>query len=139
MDTEHHRRSLILVDMPEGEPLEAGFLEDLGHPVSVCHGPAHATLCPILSGKGCTMVEGAHGIVFELDLDRPQHRAILKRYKELVRDDVPIRVVVTPDQSIKHAELLKGVRVWTHRPGIGDLDGFAAEVEAADRFRPPDD
>lgn len=136
MASEDHGRSLILVDVPHGESLAADFLEDLGHPVLLCHGPAHATLCPILSGKGCTMVEGAHGIVFELDLERPQHRAILKRYKEVVRDDVPIRVVVTQEQTVKYSELLKGVRVWTHRPNVGDLDGFAAEVEAADRFRP---
>jgi hypothetical protein len=32
--------------------------------------------------------------------------------------------------------------VWTHEPGIGDLDGFVAQVEAADRFaesQPPVD
>ena len=33
------------------------------------------------------------------------------------------------------AELLGGVQVWTHEPTVGELDGFAAEVEAADRTR----
>ena len=44
------------------------------------------------------MVDSAHGIVFLLDLDRPQHRAILRRYREVVRADVPIRAVVKPGQ-----------------------------------------
>ncbi len=51
------------------------FLEKLGHPVG------HA--CPILKG-GCPMVDAAHGVIFQLDLDRPQHRAILKRYQEVL-------------------------------------------------------
>jgi hypothetical protein len=31
--------------------------------------------------------------------------------------------------------MLRGVQVWTHDPGVGDLDGFSAEVDAADMFR----
>jgi hypothetical protein len=30
--------------------------------------------------------------------------------------------------------LLQGLRVWTHTPVAGDLDAFAAEVEAADQL-----
>jgi hypothetical protein len=59
-------------------------------------GPEQGTLGPILSGEGYELAEGAYGIVFELDLDRAQHRAILSRYKESLRSDVPIRVVVDP-------------------------------------------
>jgi hypothetical protein len=99
----------------------------------VCHGPEHGTLCPILSGAGCELVESAHGIVFEFDLDRAQHRAILAAYRKNLRDDIPIRIVVTPEQAAKYAALLGGLRVWTHRPAVGDLDGLAAEVEAVDR------
>ncbi|MFP5255318.1 MAG: hypothetical protein ACLGI8_05640 [Acidimicrobiia bacterium] len=46
---------------------------------------------------------------------------------------MPIRVVTTPEQAVQHAALLAGVEVWTHEPTVADLDGFAAEVEAADR------
>jgi hypothetical protein len=128
------KESLILVDIPDGQTTDIAFLEGLGHTVVVCHGPEPKTLCPILSGAGCPMAEDAHGIVFLLDLDRPQHRAILDRYKAVLRDDVPIRVKVTSDQAVKYAPLLAGIHVWTHDPGTGDLDGFAAEVEAADLF-----
>lgn len=126
----------ILFDIPEGRrPIDQEFLERLGHRVMVCHGPETGHLCPILSAEGCQLAEGAHGIVFELDLDRPQHRAILKRYKGSLRSDLPIRVIVRPDQITKYAELLTGLKVLDHVPVAGDLDGLAAEVEAADSYR----
>ena len=125
----------ILFDVPEGRrPTDQEFLERLGHRVMVCNGPRTGRLCPILSGEGCPLAEGAHGIVFELDLDRPQHRAILNRYKDSLRSDLPIRVVVRPEQLTKYADVLRGLKVLDHVPVAGDLDGLAAEVEAADNF-----
>lgn len=122
----------ILFDIPSGAEVgDRDFLERLGHRVMVCYGPQPGTLCPILSGKGCPLAEGAHGIVFEFDLDRPQHRAILEGYKRSLREDVPIRVVVPHNQAVKYAELLRGLRVWSFPPVAGDLDALAAEVEAA--------
>ncbi len=122
----------ILFDIPDGvDPDGQEFLEQLGHPVKVCHGPKHGQLCPILSGTGCPLAEGAEGIVFELDLDRPQHRAILRTYKDYLRSDLPIGVSVRPGQETAHSELLKGLTVWTHTPVAGDLDGLVAEVETA--------
>jgi hypothetical protein len=124
----------ILFDVPAGEEvLDKHFLEQLGHRVRVCNGPAPGTLCPILKGEGCQLAEGAHGIVFELDLDRPQHRAILRQYKSSLREDVPLRVVVPPDQAVEYAGLLKGLRLWSHAPVAGDLDALAAEVEAGEQ------
>ena len=129
--------SPILLDIPEGlGNFEREFLEKSGHRTVVCHGPAHASLCPILEKAGtCDMVHDAHGIVFSLDLDRPQHRAILKRYQEVVRDDVPITVVVREGQDETYADVLAGVHVWVEEATAGQLDGFAAEVEAADWAR----
>jgi hypothetical protein len=124
----------ILFDVvPGGEVQDREFLERLGHRVMVCNGPKAGTECPILSGEGCELAEGANGIVFELDLDRPEHRAILDRYKTSLRHDMPIRVVVSPDQAIEYAELLQGLRVWKQAPADGDLDAMAAEVEASGR------
>lgn len=125
--------SLILVDIPDGQQVDTGFLEGLGHSVAICHGPEPKHLCPILSGEGCEMAEGAHGVVFLLDLDRPQHRAILKQYKDVLREDVPIRVKVSFEQARKHADPLQGIHTWTEVPAAGDLDGFSAEVEAAEQ------
>ena len=126
---------LILLDITSGRAadFDASFLERNGHAVAMCHGPDHGTLCPLLAGHGCEMVDGAHGIVFALDLDRAQHRAILQRYREVTRPDVPIRVIVPSGQSDRYADLLQEFEVWTSTPTVADLDGFAAETEAADR------
>ena len=81
------------------------------------------------------MIDRAHGVIFKLDLDRPHHRAILGRYQQILADDVPIRAVVSEEQAVRYRDLLTGVQVWDHDPTIGELDGFAAEVEAADDTR----
>ena len=125
---------LILDVTPADGEFDRDFLEKLGHPVLVCHGPKMGHLCPILR-DGCEKVTSAHGVVFQLNLERPQHRAILRRYQEVVADDVPIVVVVGEGQRRKHAELLSGVQIWDNEPTASELDGFAAEVEAADWSR----
>ena len=81
------------------------------------------------------MVEDAHGVIFQLDLDRPEHRDILSRYQEAIPDDVPIVAVVEPGQDKRYANLLAGVQVWVGEPSIAQLDGLAAETETADEFR----
>lgn len=125
---------VILLDVAAGGgEFDRRFLERLGHPVTVCNGPDATQLCPLLGGEGCELFEQAHGVVFELDLDRPQHRDILERYRQLAGDDLPIRVVVRSDQAERFPELLGQVETWGHEPSVADLDGFAAEVEAVDR------
>ena len=125
---------MILLDMASGrDAFDEELLERFGHAVKVCHGPDHGGLCPLLAGTGCEMFENAHGVLFELDLDRPQHRAILRRYRDLARPEVPIRAIVTADQAARYGEQFRDVELLTHDPTVADLDGFAAEVEAADR------
>jgi hypothetical protein len=125
---------LVLLDVLAGDgEFDQKTLARLGHPVLTCSGPEVNALCPLLGGTGCPKFDQAHGIVFELDLDRAQHRAILERYRQLAREDLPIRVVVRPDQRVRYADLLATVQVWDHQPTVADLDGFAAQVEAADR------
>jgi hypothetical protein len=124
----------IILDVTPGSAVfETDFLERLGHPVLVCHGPMH-DVCPLLEDRSCDMLNSAHGVVFQLDLDRPEHRVILRRYQEVLGGERPIRVVVLPGQEVTYAGLLAGCQVWTSQPNVGDLDGFAAQVEATDRF-----
>ena len=126
----------ILIDVSAGIPVEfdTDFLEKLGHPVLVCHGPADE-ICPILKeGGACELIDAAHGVLFELDLDIEQHREILAKYQEMLAEDVPIRAVVKPGQSDTYAGILGGVKTWERDPTAGMLDGFAAEVEAYDRL-----
>lgn len=125
---------ILIDDLPgSGVDFDRSFLERTGHQVVVCHGPGHTGLCPLLAGTGCEKVENAHGIVFALDLDRPQHRAILRRYHEVTRPEVPIRAVVRPGQRAQYADQLGEFEVWEHEPTVADLDGFAAGVDTADR------
>jgi len=126
----------ILLDMEAGgdATFEASFLERNGHPVRPCPGPGEG-ICPILDGRGCELFETAHGVIFQLDLDRPQHRAIVEKYRALAGDELPIRVVVRPGQAERYAELLAEVEVWEHDPSVAELDGFVAEVEAAERYQ----
>jgi hypothetical protein len=125
--------SLVLLDVTSGGgAFEQDLVERLGHPVRVCHGPGDG-VCPLLAGKGCPDFEAAHGVIFELDLDRPQHRDVLRRYRDLAREDVPVRAVVRPDQAERYADMLGDIEVMTHEPNVAELDGFAAEVEAGDR------
>lgn len=129
--------SIILLDSPadlDSTPV-ISFLQRINHPVVVCHGPAEGTLCPLLAGKWCEKVYNAHGVIYHLDLDRPQHRAILREYRRTLPEDIPLRVVVQPGQDEKYPELLRGLPVWTHDPAPAELDGFAALVEAADYIR----
>jgi hypothetical protein len=123
----------ILIDAPDagGVSYAKEFLEKLGHSTMVCQGPSEGTVCPILRGDACEMIDAAGGVVYEFDLDRPAHREILAKYKENLEEETPIRVVVTPEHAEKYSELLEGVSVWSHEPSIGELDGFAARVEAA--------
>jgi hypothetical protein len=129
--------SLIHFDVPHGDAEQhAELMERLGHPATVCHGPTENEVCPILKAEGeCPLINAAHGVVFEFDLDKPHHRDILRRYLEVIDADVPVRVIAEPEVAARHAELLHGVDVWTHEPTAGELDGFAALVEAADRGR----
>jgi hypothetical protein len=135
MDDWHE--GVVLLDVPPGDAgeFDREMLERMGHPVNVCHGPPADTVCPLLGGDGCPLFEQAHGIVFKLDLGRDQHREILRRYRQLAQEDAPIRVLVSPADAERYADLLRDVEVWSHEPNVADLDGFAARVEAADRLR----
>ena len=108
----NERHGVILLDVTPGSggEFDRTFLERTGHDVVVCHGPEHGELCPLLAGLGCESVDRAHGIVFALDLDRAHHRAILQRYREAARPEVPIRAVVQPGQRNEVPRAARGVR-----------------------------
>ena len=126
----------VILDVTPGdhEGFERHLLEGMGHPVEICHGPGgHG--CPIVDDEPCELVERAHGVVFQLDLDRPVHRSILERYRAVVGPTTPIAVAVQPGQEEEYAELLEGMYLWNHQPTAAELDGFASRVEAAERIR----
>ena len=111
---------------PDALAWEQEWLQRLDLPVVNCSGPHHVGQCPLLKGLSCGKVARADGILFQLDLDRPDHREILATYAETL--DVPIRAVVTQEQQEKYAELLADIETFTPPVGPAKLDAFAAEV-----------
>jgi hypothetical protein len=78
-------------------------LQGFGHPVLFCHGPGGGE-CPLLAEDACPLVEEAHGVIFELDLDVPVHREILLRYQQILAEDIPIRLLVKPGQIERYTD-----------------------------------
>lgn len=126
--------SPILIDSPTDVTFDREFLEKQGHPVLTCAGPGGKRPCPILEGKHCDKLDAAHGVIFELDLDREAHRLVLERYLEILPEGMPLQVVVKPGQHERYADLLDRISTWAHEPTAGELDGFAAQVESVDRM-----
>ncbi len=122
----------VLVDCVSDHFQEAAQLERRGHHIVYCAGPRRATLCPILRNGFCEKLAAASGVIFDLDLDRAQHRAILARYRQVLGPDIPIRIMVTPRQALKYDELLAPYQTWTHPPTTTDVDAFAAMLETID-------
>lgn len=133
------QQSRILVDSPDTEAVfDRDILSRMGHGILACRGPDVGTICPILDEGHCDMVDDAHGVIFQLDLDQEQHRNILTRYVEVLDPGIPLRAKVRPGQEERFADLLEGLEVWTEEPSVADLDAFSSRVEAYERTSVPD-
>jgi hypothetical protein len=128
-------KTRVLLDVLPGAPSEfdESFLARNGLAVTVCAGPDDSHPCPLVEGHGCRQFEEAAGVLFALDLDDPEHRAVIERYQELAREGTPIRVIVSEEQAEQYRDVLEGVELWTHEPTAAELDGFAARIEAWNR------
>ena len=122
----------VLVDCVSDHSQEAAQLERRGHHIVYCAGPPQATLCPILRNGFCEKLAAASGVIFDLDLDRAQHRAILARYQQVLGPEIPIRIMVTPRQAFRYAELLAPNQTWIGPPTGTEIDDFAAVLETID-------
>jgi hypothetical protein len=122
----------VLVDCVSDHFQEVAQLERRGHHIVYCAGPPRATLCPILRNGFCEKLASASGVIFDLDLDRAQHRAILARYRQVLGPDIPIRIMVTPRQAVRYAKLLAPNQTWTGSPTGAEVDAFAAMLETID-------
>ena len=124
-------RTPVILDVnpdPEALDWEQDFLTRIETSVIGCCGPDRVGGCPLLVDKPCAKIEAADGVLFQLDLDRAEHRRLLAKYVRLL--DVPIRVVVSAEQQVRWAHLLDLVEVFTPPIGPAKLDAFVAEVES---------
>ncbi len=134
------RPSRILIDSPDGQAaFDRDILARMGHGILACHGPSSGTICPILDSGHCDLVDNAHGVIFQLDLDEENHREILAKYVEELDPGIPLRVKVRPGQETRYADLLEGMEVWADEPSVTDLDAFSSRVEAYERTSAPDE
>lgn len=125
------RKPVILDVNPDPEALEweLDWLERQEVAVVKCSGPHRAGGCPLLQGKSCGKVEKADGVLFQLSLDRDDHRQILETYARTL--DVPVRAVVSEADKVRYADLLSDVEVVVPPVGPAGLDAFASEVESS--------
>jgi len=125
------RNPVILDVNPDPDELEweGDWLERQDVEVVTCRGPHALGPCPLLVGKPCGKIERADGVLFQLSLDRQDHREILETYTRTL--DVPIRAVVSERDKVRYADLLAEVEVVVPPVGPASLDGFASEVESS--------
>ena len=125
------RNPVILDVNPDPEALhwEDDWLGRQDVDVVTCEGPHEPGGCPLLRGEPCGKIKKADGILFQLNLQRADHRKILQTYAENL--DIPIRAVVSEGDKEEFADLLADVEVVTPPVGPSSLDGFAAEVASS--------
>ncbi len=116
-----------------GESSHRGALEDKGHVVLGCGGP-DGKPCPLVEGKGCSLVDSAMGVVFRLDLDDSYNREILKCYREELSRDIPIQVIVKAGDEELYADDLAGTVVLTE-DSRSALEDFSDQVALVDMAR----
>lgn len=114
---------------------QAEALQAAGMDPIVCTGPTdHGGACPLLVGETCPVVADADAVVYDLDLDRDDDRAVLR---SLVHDHAGLPVITERShaESHRHADDLQHCSVvLPYSPGH-----TAEAVLAALGGRPEDD
>lgn len=124
-------RNPVILDVnpdPDALDWEQDWLARQEVEVVRCRGPHASRACPLLQGKPCGKIARADGVLFQLSLDREDHREILETYARTL--DVPVRAVVSEADKTKYPDLLAQVEVVVPPVGPAALDGFASEVES---------
>jgi hypothetical protein len=105
-------RVLIETRDPTAASAVARLLRDDGLEAEVCRGPHRVPQggCPILTDGDCTLVERADVVLFDLDLDDPVEREVL-RVARLRYPDKPVVVETPTSAAHRHAADLGGCTV----------------------------
>jgi DNA-binding NtrC family response regulator len=87
-------------------------LDAAGFDVTVCGGPAALPghVCPLVDGVPCPWVDHADVVVHDLDLDKAEHRAVLRTLRR-THPDIPVGLELPTATARQHAALLHGCRV----------------------------
>lgn len=108
MEQDLERRRRVLIENPHADAAlaQATALEKAGFEASVCMGPEHQTSrCWLLESGSCPLADDADVIVFDLDLEDPTDRAVLRALARRYPGK-PVVAEVSEEESRHHgAEL----------------------------------
>ena len=97
---------------PDEARAQERALRDAGASVNVCQGAMALPdqTCPVLGGKGCSLIEEADVILHGLDIEDPGDRDVLRSVRAAY-PDIPMVVEAPLDLVREHADALRDVRV----------------------------
>lgn len=97
---------------PDEAHAQQEALRAAGAAVNVCQGAMALPdqTCPVLGGRGCSLIEEADVVLHDLDIEDPGDREVLRSVREAY-PQVPIVVEAPLDLAREHAETLEGVTV----------------------------
>lgn len=113
---------------PASREAERRALRARGLDVVDCGGPRDLGVagCPVVTSGRCSLVEHADVVLFDLDLDNEDDRAVLAAMRA-AHPDVPVVLEVPTAKARRHAGVLAGLTVIPPY----DAEHLAATVEAA--------
>jgi hypothetical protein len=110
-------------------------LEQQGYQVAVCGGPTslHRGACPLVTAGTCPLVDGADVVVYALDVDDADDRAVLEAHR--LHPERPACVVVPPRLVERYRALLEGYEVVESPLTPGKLTDALGRITARGRPR----
>ena len=106
----HARHRLVIEDAsPAYRLADFDAFTDAGFDVAWCSGPDHDA-CPLVATGQCELAGAADVVLFGLDLDEADARAVLRAHDDMARDR-PVVLEVPRQRMGAHEELTDGKRV----------------------------
>ena len=105
----------VLIENARGDARRAQQ-DDLvagGFDVTTCAGPGRLAGdpgCDLVTTGGCALVEAADVLLYDLDLDEPTDREVLRAVRRM-RPELPVVVEVPGDTARRHRDVLEGCTV----------------------------
>lgn len=101
----------------------------------VCGGPGAGHGCPVFDGAPCALIERADAVVYDLDLDRPDDRLVL-RSLVTEHEGLPIASERTTEEVRRHGEALRPVTVVVPFSPRHTAEAMVGALVGAGRPRP---
>lgn len=124
------RKTHVVLECADPKAVDArrAALEAAGFSVTVCPGPdaSRRRMCPLRADEPCPWVDAADVVVHDLDLDIPEHRAVLRALRR-THPGTPIVLELPEQVATRHADVLRDCHVVYPF----DMDRFVKAVAGA--------